>query len=318
MTQAYPRFTPVQILEAGERAMAEGRAEYASQFFQHLMDHYAATPEAASARNAMARMGYDALGYEAQGASRGAAQPGASAPYQPPTAPYPEAVKPAARAPSAATGTASALPADGPGQANPRHAYPASGSRPNGSYGGTYEAPPVSQRPEHRGAGRNEPGFGAAPGAATNHAPGQGATIDLPRHIARQPPPTTDRGYDARGAAPRPAAPQSRVIIPSPEKHYIIGRVIAGLSLLNGISGIFAGIVLLYGAITDPAIFSTFGFAGPGQAIILSASVFIGSAILMLIAQIATAIFNAADASTDLARLERYRSGDIDDDDEDD
>ena len=56
MSQAYPQFTPVQILEAGQRAYAEGRVEYAAQFFKHLIDHYSNTPEAATAREAMARV----------------------------------------------------------------------------------------------------------------------------------------------------------------------------------------------------------------------------------------------------------------------
>ena len=55
MSQAYPQFTPVQILEAGQRAFAEGRTEYATQFFKHLIDHYSDTAEAAVAREALAQ-----------------------------------------------------------------------------------------------------------------------------------------------------------------------------------------------------------------------------------------------------------------------
>ena len=37
MVQAQQQFTPRQILEAGQRAVAEGRTDYARQFFQHLI-----------------------------------------------------------------------------------------------------------------------------------------------------------------------------------------------------------------------------------------------------------------------------------------
>ena len=57
MAQAQQQFTPKQILEAGQRAVAEGRTDYARQFFQHLIDHYADTAEAASARNEVLSLG---------------------------------------------------------------------------------------------------------------------------------------------------------------------------------------------------------------------------------------------------------------------
>lgn len=57
MTQATHQFSPIQILEAGQRAEAEGRIEYAIQFYRHLTDHLARTPEAGIARDALARLG---------------------------------------------------------------------------------------------------------------------------------------------------------------------------------------------------------------------------------------------------------------------
>ena len=39
------------------RRVAEGRIDYARQFFQHLIDHYADSAEAASARNEMLSLG---------------------------------------------------------------------------------------------------------------------------------------------------------------------------------------------------------------------------------------------------------------------
>ena len=57
MAQGPQQFTPQQILEAGRRAEAEGRIEYAIQFYRHLTDHLARTTEAAIARDSLARLG---------------------------------------------------------------------------------------------------------------------------------------------------------------------------------------------------------------------------------------------------------------------
>ncbi|HXF53512.1 MAG TPA: hypothetical protein VNK52_05250 [Hyphomicrobiaceae bacterium] len=47
------QFTPSQILEAGRRAEAEGRTEYAIQFYRHLVDHHGSAPEAEAAHDAL-------------------------------------------------------------------------------------------------------------------------------------------------------------------------------------------------------------------------------------------------------------------------
>lgn len=50
------QFSPAQILQAAHRAEAEGRDEYALQFFQHLSDYYGTTPEGRAANDAVARV----------------------------------------------------------------------------------------------------------------------------------------------------------------------------------------------------------------------------------------------------------------------
>ena len=82
--------------------------------------------------------------------------------------------------------------------------------------------------------------------------------------------------------------------------------------MLIGILGIFAGIVLIYAAITDPGIFARFGMTTPAEALIFSGAVFVGSIIALILAQVATALFDGADAVGDLYRLERFRAGDTD------
>lgn len=64
------QFTPRQVLEAGRRAEADGKRDYAIQFYQHVLAHHGATSEAIEADDALRRMtvaepdaGYGANGY---------------------------------------------------------------------------------------------------------------------------------------------------------------------------------------------------------------------------------------------------------------
>jgi hypothetical protein len=56
MLQAAPQFTPIQLLDAGRRAEAEGNVDAAIQFYRQTADQYAYTPEAAEARGGLARI----------------------------------------------------------------------------------------------------------------------------------------------------------------------------------------------------------------------------------------------------------------------
>jgi hypothetical protein len=53
MPPAVQQYTPSQILEAGRRAEAEGRTEYAIQFYRHLIDNHVGAPEAEAAHDAL-------------------------------------------------------------------------------------------------------------------------------------------------------------------------------------------------------------------------------------------------------------------------
>ena len=55
MMQASPP-SASQVLDAAQRAEAEGRLDYAMEFYQHLSDHHREAPEAVAAREALARM----------------------------------------------------------------------------------------------------------------------------------------------------------------------------------------------------------------------------------------------------------------------
>jgi len=56
MAQPGPVFTAAEVLRAGLQAEAEGRIDYAVQFYRHLTNHHVQTPEAAEARIALQRI----------------------------------------------------------------------------------------------------------------------------------------------------------------------------------------------------------------------------------------------------------------------
>jgi hypothetical protein len=56
MVHGSQQFTPKQLLDAGQRAEAEGRLDLAHQFYEHLSDRYGHAPEAAEGRNGLARI----------------------------------------------------------------------------------------------------------------------------------------------------------------------------------------------------------------------------------------------------------------------
>jgi hypothetical protein len=57
MTHPLPQLTPVQLIESGRRAEAEGRVDLAVQFYRHLTEHFAEAVEAAEAHGALGRLG---------------------------------------------------------------------------------------------------------------------------------------------------------------------------------------------------------------------------------------------------------------------
>ena len=68
------QFTPVQVLQAARRAEAEGKMEYALQFYRHLVEHHVSTQEAHEAREGLLRIAEWRWG-EARTLGRQASQP---------------------------------------------------------------------------------------------------------------------------------------------------------------------------------------------------------------------------------------------------
>ena len=56
MVQTSMQYTPVQVLQAARRAEAEGKMDYALQFYRHLVEQHGTTPEAQEAREGLFRI----------------------------------------------------------------------------------------------------------------------------------------------------------------------------------------------------------------------------------------------------------------------
>jgi hypothetical protein len=57
MTHGAPQFTPIQLIDAGRRAEAEGRPDLAVQFYRHVTENFAEAAQAAEAHGALGRIG---------------------------------------------------------------------------------------------------------------------------------------------------------------------------------------------------------------------------------------------------------------------
>lgn len=88
--QTSVQYTPVQVLQAARRAEAEGKMDYALQFYRHIVEHHGSTEEAAAAREGLFRIAEWRWGeariarrQEAAAASRSGQQSPPPAPDQP-------------------------------------------------------------------------------------------------------------------------------------------------------------------------------------------------------------------------------------------
>ena len=90
MVQTSVQFTPVQVLQAARRAEAEGKMDYALQFYRHLVEQHGTTPEAQEAREGLFRIAEWRWGEARVARGReagGAAAPAGQNAQTPPAAP---------------------------------------------------------------------------------------------------------------------------------------------------------------------------------------------------------------------------------------
>lgn len=125
-------FTAAEVLRAGLQAEADGKYDYAVQFFRHLTDHHAHSPEAHEARAALQRIASRRAPDQArldQRAANGAhATRQQSAPAQPVL--VHTAAQPSAHEPPRAAGQAAAATANSPAaQQNKGTSLPPPGRR---------------------------------------------------------------------------------------------------------------------------------------------------------------------------------------------
>jgi hypothetical protein len=89
MVQTSVQFTPVQVLQAARRAEAEGKMDYALQFYRHLVEQHGTTSEAQEAREGLFRIAEWRWGEArvARGREAGAAASAGQTAPTPPAAP---------------------------------------------------------------------------------------------------------------------------------------------------------------------------------------------------------------------------------------
>lgn len=286
MADTYPQFTPAQILEAGQRAMAEGRTEYAVQFFRHLIEHYGATPEAGAARDALARL-----------------RPGAERePWRLSQMPMAQPETPTLHAQAAGS------PADVEyGSYRSDHNANGRTAPPNGQLNGK-----VNGR-AHNGHGKNgHSGYDQtlqtlSVGHGADGAVQSAAVLRDGRPQAGQVPAPPAQAPDP-GPSSRQSPAPARSALPAPENNYFTGRLMALLAIVIGALMMVLAVVLIVGAAGGPQLLSIIGVrTAPGAA--LAGPVMLGAGIFVfLLGQMARALFDGVNAVRDLAMIERLRA----------
>jgi hypothetical protein len=92
MVQTSVQFTPVQVLQAAKRAEAEGKMDYALQFYRHLVEQHGTTAEAQDAREGLFRIAEWRWGEARVARTREAGAQPAQTPPGPPAAPQQQRV----------------------------------------------------------------------------------------------------------------------------------------------------------------------------------------------------------------------------------
>lgn len=233
MAQTGQTFTAAEVLRAGLQAEAEGRLDYAVQFFRHLTDHHAHSAEAGEARAGLQRI-----------AGRRASE----LQQQPESWQY------------------------APGLKQQR-----AGAQPD----------PRPQVPQGaRAAPRQEGSKPAATGVAV---------VQRQQHVAAAHPPAGTVGVAASEPMP----------LPPVERRYLVGRIVSGLmQVVGGLTAVLGigllGFAVVAGGTVPMPIFGTVAIAGP--------TLFVLGLVLVFWGQVARAIFDAANATRDLAAIERAKA----------
>jgi hypothetical protein len=273
---ALPQFTPAQVLDAGRRAEAEGRFEFAQQFYRHLVTYYANSQEAAEAQDGLRRLGGHA------------ATPGLGPDH---------AGKPG---PDLDASTAGPPPLE-----------PAFGGAARPSYGSPTPAPPPRDgaHPEPSwGPGSAQPAPQHVPPAANGVQPHMRLTAQLPpaQPLPYPPPSRPDRRHEAWPGAREARAPFEP---PPPVHGFRTGRIMARLCTWCGGLIALAGCAAVPVSILSPRALQAVPVVGAWvTGLGFGAGIIATGLVMIVIGQIVRALLEQANAMRDMAAITRARA----------
>ena len=251
MAQTQVQYSPAQILDAARRAEADGRREYASQYFRLLVDQYPTSHEAAIAHEGLNRL--SAAHNTAGAGTMALAEPNAVAQPQSPNAQGPSLQPPNqthqnlphTQPPGAAAPLNQGDPTTGPG-----HRQPPPGQQPQGqpSQGQTLPAQQLNSPQTNP----PQPGAHHAPGASASHHPGAPGTYGQnPRQAAAQPGRLNlEPVAGVETADRRPPFPEPRL------RRHILGNICATLLIVLGSCAIVLAIAAATSLFLAPGLLS--------------------------------------------------------------
>lgn len=334
-------YTPKQYLEAGYRAEAHGDRERAHQYYAYVADAFPESPEGEAARGGLVRLGLPASDVAQHGSPVSAQQPGHAPGVKQQGGPAASATGgPAYESANAGNRLPNgADPAHGPG-ANasppywqtppqqrthggpPGHQYVANqpaGGQMAGQMTGPTTGQPGGQPQRNYGAGQPA---GQQPTAQQRIVLGELARLKLGPDNQPQPQnqpgahqgfgsSATDLAHDHNERLPEVVARRQRELAEGeedepPARRFRSGRflawcmvIVGWIAIAGGIAGIAIGFILPVGG-------SVMGFS---LGVIAGVGGFVSGFVLVLLGQLALAVFDNTEAVRELAWLVRVRSG---------
>lgn len=320
-------YTPKQYLEAGYRAEAHGDRERAHQYYAYVADAFPDSPEGEAARGGLVRLGLPASDVAQHGTHGQGQQPAHSPTVK-------QQAGPATSAPGGPAYDPAQAGNRGPNGADPPHAPGANASShywqappqqrtqggpaghqyaANQPAGGPMSGPPAGQPQRNYGGGQPT---GQPPSPQQRIVLGELARLKLGPDNQ----PITQQGF---GSSPNDLAHDHHERLPEvvarrqrelaegeedepPTRKFRSGRflawcmvIVGWLAIAGGVAGIAVGFVLPLGG-------SVMGFS---LGVIAGAGGFVVGFVLVLLGQLALAVFDNTEAVRELAWLVRVRSG---------
>jgi hypothetical protein len=283
MAQTQVQYTPVQVLQAARRAEAEGKMDYALQFYRHIVEHHGTTVEAQEAREGLFRIAEWRWG-EARLARR---QDGSSAPN-------------GYNGSNGAHAAAQSAPQPGHHAASSPQPHPAHQPAPQAVPQKVHQSQPSHQAPFQGGAQRAAPGVNAnagktapqqayqSPESAEQATPVTANVTQLPQIIARE--------------AAAKAAEANRE--PEPYKvRYRGAKAVALLLSGCGWIGALGGLLMTAMGFADfAAEISAVAMLGLPLGVVLGVPAAIIGLVLVVTGYLAVAVFDSANATIESLR----------------